>query len=75
MPIGYLLARKKFFGKALVESVLDIPIVLPPMVIGLCLQFESMMGEADLADGVRMRVWSRRVSPRGGFRYVVVQLD
>lgn len=37
VPIGYLLARKKFPGKALIESILDIPIVLPPMVIGLCL--------------------------------------
>ena len=32
VPIGYLLARRRFFGKALVESILDIPIVLPPMV-------------------------------------------
>ena len=46
VPIGYLLARRKFFGKALVESILDIPIVLPPMVIGLCLLilFQTRMG-------------------------------
>jgi molybdate transport system permease protein len=37
VPIGYLLARGKFWGKNFVESILDIPIVLPPMVIGLCL--------------------------------------
>jgi molybdate transport system permease protein len=37
VPSGYLLARAQFRGKALVESALDIPIVLPPMVMGLCL--------------------------------------
>ncbi len=37
VPSGYLLSRTTFPGKALVEAVLDIPIVLPPMVIGLCL--------------------------------------
>ncbi len=37
VPLGYLLARSKFRGKALVEAALDIPIVLPPLVVGLCL--------------------------------------
>jgi molybdate transport system permease protein len=37
VPAGYLLSRTHFPCKALVEAILDIPIVLPPMVIGLCL--------------------------------------
>jgi len=37
VPIGYLLARVNFPGKALVDAILDIPIVLPPLVIGLSL--------------------------------------
>ena len=37
VPIGYLLARFKFPGRSLVDAVLDIPIVLPPLVVGLCL--------------------------------------
>ncbi len=37
VPVGYLLSRSKFRGKALVEAALDIPIVLPPLVVGLCL--------------------------------------
>jgi molybdate transport system permease protein len=37
VPAGYLLARGRFPGKSVVESALDIPIVLPPMVMGLCL--------------------------------------
>jgi molybdate transport system permease protein len=52
VPSGYLLARANFRGKALVESLLDIPIVLPPMVIGLCLLifFQTALGHA--IDGV-----------------------
>ncbi|MEW6306264.1 MAG: ABC transporter permease [Verrucomicrobiota bacterium] len=37
VPVGYLLARGRFPGKTVVEALLDIPIVLPPMVMGLCL--------------------------------------
>jgi molybdate transport system permease protein len=37
VPVGYLLARARFPGKHWVEAALDIPIVLPPMVMGLCL--------------------------------------
>lgn len=46
VPAGYLLARSRFPLKSLVESALDIPIVLPPMVIGLCLLifFQTRMG-------------------------------
>lgn len=37
VPIGYLLSRHQFFGRRLVDAVLDIPIVLPPLVVGLSL--------------------------------------
>ncbi len=37
VPTGYLLSRRDFFAKALLEAILDIPIVLPPMVMGLAL--------------------------------------
>ena len=37
VPLGYLLARVEFRGKALLDTLLDIPIVLPPLVIGLSL--------------------------------------
>ncbi len=37
VPLGYLLSRLEFRGKALLDAVLDIPIVLPPLVIGLSL--------------------------------------
>jgi molybdate transport system permease protein len=37
VPLGYLLARCEFRGKALLDATIDIPIVLPPLVIGLSL--------------------------------------
>ena len=37
VPVGYLMSRRRFPGHAIVEAALDIPIVLPPMVVGICL--------------------------------------
>jgi molybdate transport system permease protein len=37
VPIGYLLSRHQFFAKNLIDAILDIPIVLPPLVVGLSL--------------------------------------
>ena len=37
VPIGYLMSRFEFKGQSLVDAVLDIPIVLPPLVVGISL--------------------------------------
>ncbi len=37
VPIGYLLARTRFPGKAVVDLLVDVPIALPPLVVGLSL--------------------------------------
>jgi molybdate transport system permease protein len=37
VPIGYLMTHLQFRGKALLDALLDIPIVLPPLVIGISL--------------------------------------
>lgn len=37
VPLGYLMSRRRFPGRALLDALLDIPIVLPPLVIGLSL--------------------------------------
>lgn len=37
VPIGYLMSHYHFRGKNLLDGILDIPIVLPPLVIGLSL--------------------------------------
>lgn len=48
VPIGYLLSRGRFRGKSWLDAALDIPIVLPPMVVGLCLLilFQTQFGRA-----------------------------
>ena len=50
IPLGYLLARTRFRGQALVDAVLDVPIVLPPLVIGLSLLilFQFRVGGASI---------------------------
>jgi molybdate transport system permease protein len=44
--MGYLLARTEFWGKMVVDTLLDVPIVLPPLVIGLSLLilFQTLPG-------------------------------
>jgi molybdate transport system permease protein len=37
VPLGYLLERFTFRGRGVVDAVLDIPVVLPPLVLGLSL--------------------------------------
>jgi molybdate transport system permease protein len=37
VPLGYALARFRFPGRDVVDLILDIPIVLPPLVLGLSL--------------------------------------
>jgi molybdate transport system permease protein len=46
IPIGYIMARYSFPGKILVDAILDIPIILPPLVIGLSLLilFQTPLG-------------------------------
>lgn len=48
VPIGYLMSRCRFPGHALVDAALDIPIVLPPMVVGICLLmfFQTNVGQS-----------------------------
>ena len=37
VPIGYLMSRYEFRGKPFIDVLLDIPVVLPPLVVGLSL--------------------------------------
>ena len=36
-PFAYLLARKEFFGKSFVESIVDLPIMIPHPVVGIAI--------------------------------------
>lgn len=46
VPLGYLLARTRFPGRSIIEALVDVPIVLPPLVIGLSLLilFQTLPG-------------------------------
>jgi molybdate transport system permease protein len=48
VPTAYLMSRFKFPGKKIVDAILDVPIVLPPLVIGLSLLilFQTQVGRA-----------------------------
>lgn len=48
IPTGYLMSRHRFPGRRLMDAILDIPIVLPPLVIGLSLLilFQTPPGRA-----------------------------
>ncbi len=37
LGLGYLMARRNFFGKPLVESIIHLPLVLPPVTTGYLL--------------------------------------
>ena len=56
VPVGYLLSRGRFVGRAWLDAVLDIPIVLPPMVVGLCLLifFQTPVGK--LIESIRVPI-------------------
>jgi molybdate transport system permease protein len=47
VPMGYALSRYRFPGHAVVDSIVDLPIVLPPLVVGLSLLvffYQSSLG-------------------------------
>lgn len=54
-PLGYVLARYRFPGRWLVDTLIDIPIVLPPLVLGLSLLilFHLEIGEWQLERWLR----------------------
>ncbi len=55
VPASYVLARFSFPGRTLIDSIVDIPIVLPPIVLGLCLLvfFRTPFGRALESAGFR----------------------
>jgi molybdate transport system permease protein len=58
IAIGWVLARKKFPGKALVETIVSLPLVLPPVASGLLLLWlfgrRSPVGQALDAAGIEV---------------------
>ncbi len=57
-PLGYLLSRFRFRGRWLVDTLVDIPVVLPPLVLGLSLLivFHIRIGGWQLEEWLRQRL-------------------
>lgn len=62
VPLGYLLAREKWRGRAWVEWLVDIPVVLPPLVVGLSLLilFQVKIGTHSLESWLNSLTWLGR---------------
>lgn len=71
VPIGYLMSRHQFRGKSLIDATLDIPIVLPPLVIGLCLLilFQTRVGQS--AEAFSMWLTARAFGRSIGITYEI----
>ncbi len=48
LPVGYALSRFRFRGRVVIDTLVDLPIVLPPLVIGVSLLvfFQTTVGQA-----------------------------
>lgn len=57
-PLGYLLSRFRFRGRWLVDLLVDIPVVLPPLVLGLSLLilFHIRIGGWQLEEWLRTQL-------------------
>jgi len=57
-PLGYVLSRYKFPGRGIVDTLVEIPIVLPPLVLGLSLLilFHLRIGGWQLEEWLRDEV-------------------
>src|SRR5579884_3827824 len=57
-PLAYLLARRAFRGRGALETLLDLPIVLPPAVAGIALLLAfgrfGLLGSAFRAAGIQI---------------------
>ncbi len=55
VPVSYVLSRFSFPGRNLLDSIVDVPLVLPPLVLGLCLLvfFRTPLGQAIENAGLR----------------------
>jgi molybdate transport system permease protein len=60
-PLGYLLSRFAFRGRWLIDTIIDIPIVLPPLVIGLSLLilFHLPIAGTNLEEQIQRRLGFR----------------
>jgi molybdate transport system permease protein len=44
VPTGYFLATRRFYGKSVIDALMDLPLVLPPAVAGIALLYTFAPG-------------------------------
>jgi len=71
VPTSYLLSRHDFPGKNLLDAILDIPIVLPPLVVGLSLLILFQF-VPDVTIGERSLFWLRWLCRLGALLSLIV---
>ena len=62
VPIGYLMSRFNFFGTGFIDAILDIPIVLPPLVVGLSLLILFSTAAGDWVEDLFESVFGTRIT-------------
>ena len=70
VPVGYALSRFHFPGRALANTFVDVPIVLPPVVIGISLLAFFSFG---VGEPIRRMLESRHLSLISGVGIVMCQ--
>jgi molybdate transport system permease protein len=63
-PVAYVLARREFAGKTALETLLDLPVALPPMVAGLALLL--LLSPSGPVGGVLAQAGGRLIFTKGG---------
>jgi molybdate transport system permease protein len=66
VPVGYALSRYRFPGRTIVDAIIDVPIVLPPLVVGISLLIlfnQTVPGQAVESWFVGVVAWLNGVVP------------
>ena len=60
VPLGYVLAREEFAGKAIVEGIVDVPVVIPHTIAGIALLF--IFGRAGIVGAAAKNAFGVRLT-------------
>ena len=60
LAVGYMMARRRFFGKTAVEGILHLPLVMPPVTTGYLLLL--VLGSRGIAGGWLFNVFGIRLA-------------
>lgn len=58
-PLAYILSRKRFLGKAVIEGLIDLPLIIPHTVAGiivyLLFMHQGIIGQVSILAGIRFQ--------------------